>query len=636
MSVPSPNNNALPWWLIAGAALPGIDLLLLGLDVGSASGWRPVLHGAALVSALSTGALLWRGWRRCQRRMAQLEDGIAALDEGFALFDAEDRLVLINEAYRRLYPKRSQAWQPGDHFEDMVRSAVEAGEVKAAIGQEAEWVRQRMAMHREPGPPWLQALADGRWLRVHERRTPSGAQVGLRADVSELVHTQEALGLAQAQAQHDRQLLERAVDAMPIGIEIYDEQDRLLLANRRILEWHPHHDLVQARGQTFETLLQRSRASGALPLEALGREEEWMAERIARRGRSETPLLQQLREGRWLMIYETRTPEGYLVSVRQDVSELIAKERALQSSQAQLQAIIGTAGVAIITLDEQGLVRSANPATERMLGHPIDALLGQDVALLMDAPTRAEVAQFMRIYLLRLNRGLLGQQREIPVLHRSGRELTVQLALAEVISGDEHLFVAVLTDITERKRFELELQHANEQLLRLSTTDALTELANRRLLMQRLEDEWRRALRSRERLSLLLIDVDFFKLYNDHYGHQAGDVCLQAVARVLASCASRPSDLAARYGGEEFVLLLPQTDAEGAHAVAQRVCQCMREAALAHELSPLGPHLSLSIGLVSGLPVPEGSAAQWLAQADLALYQAKAQGRNRVVQAPSY
>jgi len=441
---------------------------------------------------------------------------------------------------------------------------------------------------------------------------------------------------AEAQARLDRQLLERAVDAIPAGIEIYDEQDRLLMANRRMVEWFPRHLMQQSRGQTFETLLRQSWQFGTLPLDARGREEDWMQERMATRGLQETPLLQELPGGLWLRTQETRTPEGFLVGVRLDVSDLVAKERALQASQAQLQAIIGTAGVAIITLDEHGHIRSANPATERMLGYAQEALLNRDVALLMDAPTRSLVASFLRIYLARQSRELLGQQREIAVLHQSGRELTVQLALAEVKSGDEQLFVAVLTDITERKRFEIELQHANEQLLRLSTTDALTELANRRLLMQRLEDEWRRGLRSREPLSLLLVDVDFFKLYNDHYGHQAGDTCLQAVARVLDDCAHRPSDLAARYGGEEFVLLLPQTDAAGAQAVAQRVMQGIKAAALEHALSPLGPHLSVSLGLVSGQPRPEGSAAQWLAQADLALYQAKAQGRNRVVQAPSY
>lgn len=629
--MPTPHKHIAtprPWWLVCGATLPVVDLGLL-----LATGRGPVLlHVAALGSLALLAARLWRHGRLCRQRVEQLEDGIESLDEGFGLFDADDRLVMLNEAYRRMYPKRSAEWHIGDRFEDMLRTAVTGGEILAAVGREDEWLRERMAMHRNPGPPWLQALEGDRWVRVHERRTPAGAEVGLRADVTELVRTQQELAAARAQAQQDRQLLERAIDAMPAGIEIYDENDRLLLANRRMFEWYPLHSYAEARGQTFEALLRRSLAGGVLPAEAIGREEEWIAERLAHRGTIDQSLIQQLPNGLWLKVDETRSPEGYLVAVRQDVSDLIAKERALQTSQAQLQAIIGTAGVAILTLDADGIIHSANPTTEIMLGYSHEELIAHDVGLLLDPPSRAVVAGFLRLQRQTPDRERLSQQREFTVMHKTGRELTVQLALAEVRSGTP-LFVAVLTDITERKRFEIELRHANEQLLRLSTTDALTELANRRLLMHRLEDEWRRALRSQEPLSLLLIDVDFFKLYNDHYGHQAGDRCLLSVARVLAGSAHRPSDLAARYGGEEFVLLLPQTDAAGAMAVAQSAFDHLREAALEHALSPLGPFVTLSMGLVSGRAGTDSSAAQWLAQADLALYRAKAQGRNRIVQA---
>jgi diguanylate cyclase (GGDEF)-like protein/PAS domain S-box-containing protein len=322
------------------------------------------------------------------------------------------------------------------------------------------------------------------------------------------------------------------------------------------------------------------------------------------------------------------------VGLRADVSEMMAAQRTLQLNQAHLQAIIDTTGVAIITLDERALIRSANITAQRMLGFSEAELIQRDLGRMLDLSARVVLLRQLRMLRNGNHREVPGGQREIALLQRNGQPLTVQLALAEVRGGDERLFVAALTDISERKRFELELQQANEQLLRLSTTDALTELANRRLLMQRLDDEWRRAARSREPLSLLLVDVDFFKLYNDHYGHQAGDSCLQAVARVLNAATHRHTDLAARYGGEEFVLLLPQTGAVGAMTVADRVTQALRERALEHAKSPLGPHLSLSMGLACGLPDASANAGQWLAQADAALYQAKALGRNRVVVAP--
>jgi diguanylate cyclase (GGDEF)-like protein/PAS domain S-box-containing protein len=330
-------------------------------------------------------------------------------------------------------------------------------------------------------------------------------------------------------------------------------------------------------------------------------------------------------------VRERRTASGAMVALRADISELAAKERALTASQAQLQAIIGRAGVGILTMDLQGLIRSANPAAVRMLGYAEAELIDQHVSMLVDHALRRIVQSFLDHYLQNDGADLPDDPREIPVLHRSGRELTVQLSLAEVRAHDQRLFVAVLTDITERKRYEMELQHANEQLLRLSTTDALTDLGNRRLLMQRLEDEWRRALRSKEPMSLLLLDVDHFKLFNDHYGHPAGDACLQAIAQLLREAAARPSDLAARYGGEEFVLLLPETDTEGAMAVAHRLMLRLRESDIEHCKSPISGQVTLSIGLISVQAHKGSSPAQWLAQADLALYKAKAQGRNRIV-----
>ena len=489
-------------------------------------------------------------------------------------------------------------------------------------------------------------------------------QRGLADSHDELAQARQALEQARAETQHERLLLERAVDVLPVGIEIYDEQDRLLLANRRARDWFPSIDFDIANHPTFEQLLRQSFESETQPLDAQQTDIEiWIRDRLAQHGKSDRPLLQQWADGFALMIHERRTAEGYLVCARLDVTELVAKERALQTSQAQLQAIIGTAGVAIMTLDANGRIGSANPTTERMLGYTSSELLDQDIGVLMDKASRRLLRGDMQTYLGAEDRELLSHPREVGVRHKSGRELTVQLALAEVNApndtpvpaallegetrpaaldddeagaGDPRFFVAVLTDITERKRFEVELQHANEQLLRLSTTDALTELANRRLLMNRLEDEWRRALRSSEPLSVLLIDVDFFKLYNDHYGHPAGDACLQVVAGVMRACANRPSDLAARYGGEEFVLLLPHTDEGGAQQVAMRLMQKLREAGVRHDMSPQGPFITVSIGVVSGQASSHSSAANWLAQADLALYQAKAQGRNRLMTTRGY
>lgn len=175
-------------------------------------------------------------------------------------------------------------------------------------------------------------------------------------------------------------------------------------------------------------------------------------------------------------------------------------------------------------------------------------------------------------------------------------------------------------------RYQDSLSEANRKLATLSNTDALTGIANRRHFDNVLHNECQRAARSHQPLALLLIDVDYFKRYNDHYGHQAGDRALQAVARLLAAMTRRPGDLAARYGGEEFAIILPNVAEEHARQLAEHLRAAAEKLAIFHSEAPLG-RLTISLGLaLSGnQEMPE----QLLARADQALYQAKGQGRNR-------
>lgn len=175
-----------------------------------------------------------------------------------------------------------------------------------------------------------------------------------------------------------------------------------------------------------------------------------------------------------------------------------------------------------------------------------------------------------------------------------------------------------------------QLETANQQLERLSWLDGLTDIPNRRQFDATLDLEWRRCLRHGLPLALIMTDVDHFKSYNDHLGHQAGDDCLRRVARAHAAIVSRPGDLAARYGGEEFALILPDTDLNGAEAVAQRLRASVEELRLPHPASSVGPTVTISAGVASIIPATVGVAADLIAAADRALYQAKQTGRNRV------
>jgi diguanylate cyclase (GGDEF)-like protein/PAS domain S-box-containing protein len=184
--------------------------------------------------------------------------------------------------------------------------------------------------------------------------------------------------------------------------------------------------------------------------------------------------------------------------------------------------------------------------------------------------------------------------------------------------------LTIAHDISEHKQME-------EILNRLSRNDGLTGLANRRHFDEFYQQEWKRALREETPLSLILCDIDFFKNYNDTYGHQAGDDCLRAVAGVLQSGLRRPGDLAARYGGEEFIVVLPGTLQEGALAVAESLRRDVEALAIPHSASAAAPVVTICLGVSTTVPGPGESPADLLAAADKALYRAKDEGRNRVV-----
>lgn len=188
---------------------------------------------------------------------------------------------------------------------------------------------------------------------------------------------------------------------------------------------------------------------------------------------------------------------------------------------------------------------------------------------------------------------------------------------------------------SEWKRGE-ELEALNRELERRASTDALTGLANRRFFGSRIEDEKRRLLRDhrdsgRPLLSFIMGDIDFFKKYNDHYGHQEGDSCLRAVAAVISSALRRPSDLAIRSGGEEFLVMLPSTDRDGAVFIAESIRERLLELAIPHEASTISPFVTMSFGVATMVVEEDFDSDVLYAKADAALYRAKAEGRDRVI-----
>ncbi len=221
---------------------------------------------------------------------------------------------------------------------------------------------------------------------------------------------------------------------------------------------------------------------------------------------------------------------------------------------------------------------------------------------------------------------------EYRVRHMRGHYLWLHVR-AEVVEreqdGTPTRVMVTYRNVSARVTSEMKLKLANEQLEALSLTDALTGIGNRRRFDQALAAEWARSVRKPQPIGLLMIDIDHFKLYNDHYGHQGGDECLRRVAHVLASCVQRADEMLARYGGEEFAVLLFGGDVQAVSLLAQRCVDAVAQAAIPHATSLVAPHVTLSIGGCSLMPGSTNSYEVLIQKADAALYVAKRTGRSR-------
>lgn len=224
----------------------------------------------------------------------------------------------------------------------------------------------------------------------------------------------------------------------------------------------------------------------------------------------------------------------------------------------------------------------------------------------------------------------------IPVYH--GDRIVGQIALAnrqggytEEIQDYISPLVSAYGQIIIARQEQLARAIAEEKLARLAKLDGLLGIPNRRSFDEFIEKAWSRGRRKKEPLSVMMIDIDHFKLYNDHYGHQQGDKCLKTVAAILTRCIRRPTDMLARYGGEEFVCVLPDTPLEGAMAVAETMQKKIARKGIPHESSKVAKHVTLSLGIATITPAAKESSINLIRHADQLLYQAKKDGRNRIV-----
>jgi two-component system cell cycle response regulator len=300
-------------------------------------------------------------------------------------------------------------------------------------------------------------------------------------------------------------------------------------------------------------------------------------------------------------------------------------EGGTRLEQAQrLRMIVDNMAEGLMIIETSGAIQYTNPACDSYLGYEPGRLAGHSLGALLAAPLAQEYISWFASCAADPDGAPRCGAREVAVRQRDGSAREMDLTVTPMLVGGEQVFIGLLHDISHRKQYESTLERA-------ALVDPLTRIANRRHFDNFFEQEWQRAVRSGEPLSLIVLDVDHFKLYNDALGHAAGDTALQTVAAVLQAHAMRPTDLAARHGGEEFVVLFGETGADAARMMAEAIRARIEALKLSNPRSPTSAWITASIGVATIVPNQLDDAAKFFIAADRAMYAAKDGGRNGVV-----
>lgn len=313
------------------------------------------------------------------------------------------------------------------------------------------------------------------------------------------------------------------------------------------------------------------------------------------------------------------------------VSVVLEKQRSSETRLAKIaslhELVTENSRDAIILADFSGNRSYVSAAAERLVGWPPGEFAQVKSLSLLHPDDLPKAEATVRA----LREGAEGAMIECRVRTYMGNYIWVEASLRivrETKAGAPSGILNIVRDVTERKVAEKQLQDAYHAVETLAATDPLTGLANRRRFDLVLNSEWRRGLRDHTPLSLLMIDADLFKSYNDTYGHPRGDSCLKQIAEAAQDVIARPGDMVARFGGEEFAVILPNTSREGALELGRKICEAMEDRKLPHSGNPIG-FVTVSVGCATMAPLFGRHAVTLIELADEALYTAKRRGRNR-------
>lgn len=475
---------------------------------------------------------------------------------------------------------------------------------------------------------------------------------------AQLVNTVQAL-------KQDEQRLARFLETIPIGVAVHQADGRIHYINQAGLNLLKHSEVQPAESTELTTTygVYQVGTDQLYPVEnlpstrALAGEEVLVEDIEIRDGEQSTPLRVHAKPifsaagdiEYAVVVFEDITVQRQAQHILQDYNQRLEQqvsertqaleaeiqerhwiEQELIQSRNELKTITDSIQAGIAYIDADRRYQFVNHYYEVRLGLPQPEIIGRYVWEVVGSENYLRVKPY-------IDRALAGEPTEFEFSFayaaKVKRILHATMTPAQDLDGNVQGYYLFFFDITERKQMEEALRQANSDLSLLASLDGLTQVANRRRFDTYLAQEWRRLMRDQQPISLIMFDIDFFKKYNDYYGHLMGDEALVEVAQTAKACIRRPADLLARYGGEEFAVILPNTHLEGAIAVAQQIQQAVHELRIAHADSTVDPYITLSLGVATVIPAAEQNSDDLIQQADIALYQAKNQGRNQVVAA---
>ncbi len=321
--------------------------------------------------------------------------------------------------------------------------------------------------------------------------------------------------------------------------------------------------------------------------------------------------------------------EFVIVSIR-DISEEYKIQKALLNSEERFSKIFHNASIGIIVADYNGEILDMNKHLINLLEISKTDLINKNLSHWNILGKNSNIKHLKeKLDKCEDNRY---QYEDAIETFKSKTNINIRYNFSYFFfySGNKKVLLGTMEDITEVVNAKKQLEIANKNLLELVNLDGLTRIPNRRNFDRKVQEEWKRMKREGKPISLLMIDIDKFKDYNDTYGHLEGDSVLKTVANVIYKSVKRPGDIAARFGGEEFVVLLPDTKIEGAKFIAERIINDLYDINLPNESSGISDRITISIGINTSIPDENNTPHNMINLADIALYRAKSKGRNRI------